>query len=76
MNTGGLWWLIGRFVFRPKGCGFKSRYGRHVGTFDKSFTCSCLWRFGVKLQDIIHAVSGEPLSNGGLEEALYSSLNE
>ena len=65
------WWLIGRFVaFRPKGCGFESRSIRHAGTFGKSFTHSFLWRFGVKLRHSICAVSGEPLSNSGLEEAL------
>ena len=44
--------------------------GRHVGTLGKSFTHSCLWRFGVKLRHSIRAVSGAPLSNSGLEEAL------
>src|SRR6218665_3115690 len=45
------WWLIDRFVaFRPKGRGFESRSSRHVGTFVKSFTHTCLWRFAVKLR--------------------------
>jgi len=64
------WWLIGRFVaFCPKGQGFGSRYGHHVGTLGKSFTRSCLWRFGVKLRHSIRAVSGAPLSSSRLEEA-------
>src|SRR6218665_2987965 len=47
------WWLIGRFnAFRPKDRGFDSRSSRHLGTFGKSFTHSCLWRFGVKLRYI------------------------
>src|SRR6218665_2321719 len=45
------WWLIGRFdAFRPKNRGFDSRSSRHLGIFGKSFTHSCLWRFGVKLR--------------------------
>src|SRR6218665_2400169 len=41
------WWVIGRFgVFRAKAHGFEFRSGRHVGTLGKSFTRSCLWRFG------------------------------
>ncbi len=69
----GAWWLIGRFdAFRPKSRGFESRSSRHVGTLGKSFTHSCLWRFGVKLRHSIRAVSGlgAPLSSSGLEEAL------
>ena len=66
----GAWWLIGRFVaFRPKGRGFESSSSCHVGTLDKSFTRSCLWCFGAKLQHSIRAVSGAPLSSSGLEEA-------
>ena len=65
------WWLIGRFAaFRLKGRGFESHSDRHVGTLGKFFTCSCLWRFGVKLRHSIRAVSGAPLSSNGLEEAL------
>src|SRR6218665_826285 len=30
-------------------CGFEYRSSRHVGTLGKSFTHSCLWHFGVKL---------------------------
>ena len=68
-NLWGAWWLIGRFVaFHPKGRGFESHSSRHVGTLGKSFTRSCLLRFGMKLQHSICAVSGAPLS--GLEEAL------
>src|SRR6218665_1464310 len=45
------WWLIGRFdAFCPKDRGFDSCFSRQVGTFGKSFTHSCLWRFGVKLR--------------------------
>src|SRR6218665_1045840 len=52
-------WRIGRVdAFRPKGYGFDSRSSRHVVTLGKSFTHSCLWRFGVKLRHSIHAVSG------------------
>ena len=47
----GALWLVGRFgAFRPKGRGFESRSSRHEGTLGKSFTCSCLWRIGVKLR--------------------------
>src|SRR6218665_74351 len=71
--TCGAWWLIGRFViFRPLGHGLESHSSCHVGTLGKSLTCSCLWRFGVKLRRSIHAVSGAPLSNSGLGEALYN----
>ena len=69
----GTWWLIGRVdSCRPEGRGFESRSRRHVGTLDKSFTHthSWLWRFGMKLQHSIRAVSGAPLSSSGLEEAL------
>ena len=34
-----------------------------LAAFGKSFTRSCLCRFGVKLQHSIHAVSGAPLSS-------------
>ena len=57
-------------AFCPKGHGFDSRSSRHVGTFGKSFSHSCLWRLGVKLRHSIRAVSGAPLSIGGHEEAL------
>ena len=71
------WWLIGRFVaFRPKDCGFESRSNRHLGTLGKSFTRSCLWRFGVKLRHSIHAVSEAPLSSSGLERCCINNLNE
>src|SRR6218665_1201834 len=60
----------GSLPFRPNGRGFKSRSSRHVGTLGKSFTHSCLWRFGVKLRSSIHAVSVVPLSSSGLEEVL------
>ena len=67
----GSWWLIGRFdAVRPKGRGFESRSGRHVGTLGKSRTRSCLWRFGVKLRRSLRAVSGALPSSSGLEEAL------
>ena len=40
---------IGWFdTFQPEGRGFESRSIRHVGTLDKSFTRSCLWRLGIK----------------------------
>ena len=62
MNIVGVWWLIGRFVaFHPKGRGFESRSSRHIGTLGKSFTLSCLWRFGVKLRHSIRARLEVPL---------------
>ena len=68
----GTWWRIGRVdAFRPKSHGFDSRSNRHAGTLSKSFTHSCLWRFGVNFRHSIHAVSGAPLSSSGVEEALY-----
>src|SRR6218665_2237094 len=56
--------------------GFESRSSCHVGTLGKSFTRSCLWRFGVKLRHSIRAVSGVPLSNRNLKisKALLKSL--
>src|SRR6218665_2390599 len=52
----GTWWFFGRVdSCRPEGHGFESRSSRHVGTLDKSFTHSCLWRFGVKLRHSIRA---------------------
>ena len=64
-------WHIGRVdAFHPKGHGFDARSSRHVGTSGKSLTHNCLWRFGVKLQHGIRAVSGASLSSS-LEEALY-----
>src|SRR6218665_1714344 len=39
----GAWWLFGRFVaFRPKDLWLESHSGRHIRTFGKSFTRSCL----------------------------------
>src|SRR6218665_792788 len=72
------WWPVGRFgAFRPKGLGFESRSSRHVRTLVKSFTRSCLWRFGVKLGHSIRAVSGAPLSSiVDLKMRYRSSLNE
>src|SRR6218665_732336 len=69
----GAWWLIGRFdAFRLKSRGFESRSTSRLvyGTLGKSFTRSCLWRFGVKLRHSIRSVSAVPLSSSGLEEAL------
>src|SRR6218665_3119573 len=44
-------WRIGRVdAFRPKGHGFDSRSSHHVVTLGKSFTHSCLWRFGMKFR--------------------------
>jgi len=56
-------------IFRLKGRGFESRFSCHVGTLGKSFPCSHLLRFGVKLRHI-RAGSGAPLSSGWLLEAL------
>ena len=65
------WWCFGRVGgFRPKGHGFDSRSSRHVGTLGNFLTHSCLWRFGVKFQHSMRAVSGVPLSSRGFEEAL------
>ena len=60
----------GRSLVELEGCGLKSRSSRHVGTLDKSFAHSCLWRFSVKLRHSIRAVLGAPLNSNGLEEAL------
>ena len=70
-SCGSWWWLIGRFdTFRPKGRSFESRFSRHLGTLEKSFTCSYLWHFGMKLRHSIRAMLGVPLSSSGLEEVL------
>jgi len=62
---------LGRFnAFRLKGRWFESRSRCHVWTLGKSFTHSCLWRFGMKLRHSVRAVSGAPLSISGIEEAL------
>src|SRR6218665_1050226 len=69
--TYGAWWLSGRFdALPPEGRRFESHSSRHVGTLGKSFTRSCLWRFGVKLRHSICAVPGMPLRSSGHEEAL------
>jgi len=57
--TCGAWWLIGRF---------ESSSNRHIGTLGKSFTRSCMWRFGVKLGHSIRAVSGAAMRSSGLHE--------
>ena len=65
----GAWWRIGRVdAFHPKGQGSDSCSSRHVRTLDKSFTHSCLWRFGfgMKFRHSIRAVSGAPLSSSEL----------
>ena len=42
------WWLSMIFgALRPEGRWFESHSSCHVGTLGKSFTHSCLWRFGV-----------------------------
>jgi len=63
-------------AFRPKGYGFDSRSSRHVRALGKSFTHSCLWRSGVKFRHSIRAVSGAPLSGGGLKRLYRNGLNE
>ena len=55
-------------AFRLKGHEFNSHSSHHIGTLGKSFAHSCLWRFGVKLQHSICAVSGAPLSSSGFVE--------
>src|SRR6218665_2406650 len=53
--------LIGRFdAFCPTGRGFQSRSRHHDGTLGKSLTCSCLWRFGVKLRHSVPALFETP----------------
>src|SRR6218665_1839030 len=72
MNTRIVWRVrrIGRVdAFRPKGHGFDSRSKRHVETLGKSFTHSCLWRFGIKFRHTIYAVLRTPLSSSVLKEA-------
>src|SRR6218665_4163645 len=64
-------------AYRAKGRGFDSRSGRHVATLDKFFARSCLWRFDVKLQHRIRAVSGAPLNSSvDLKRRSRNSLNE
>ena len=42
------WWLSGRFgALCPEGRRFESHCSRHIGTLGKSFTRSCLLRFGL-----------------------------
>src|SRR6218665_661607 len=54
----GVWWLINRLLaFRPKCRGFECHSSPYVWTLGKSLTRSCPWRFGVKLQHSISAVS-------------------
>ena len=48
---------------------FQSRSSRQVETLNKSFTHSCLCRFGMTFRHSIRAV-GVPLNSSGLEEAL------
>ena len=44
----GAWWLISRFsAFRSKSHRFKFPSRRHLGNLGKSFTRSCLQRFGM-----------------------------
>src|SRR6218665_1785747 len=68
------WWgVVAHWLSRrvsSEGSWFDFHYSHHVGTLGKSFARSCLWRIGVKLRHSIRAVSGAPLSSGGLEEAL------
>jgi len=66
--------LVESKPFNRRVVGFQSRSNRHAGTLGKSLTCSCLWRFGVKLKHSIRAVSGALLSSGGLEEALLEMV--
>ena len=67
----GAWWLGGMFdALGPEGHRFESQSSQPAGTQSKSFTHSCLWRFGVKFRHSIRAVSGAPLSSSGLEEVL------
>ena len=54
-------------AFRLEGCRFEFYSSRHVGTLGKSFTRSCLQRFGV----LTPSINAElPMSSSGLEEAL------
>ena len=45
----------------------------HLG---KSFTRSCLWRFGVKLRHSIRAMLGAPVSSSGSACEYSSGLEE
>ena len=58
------------FVRRVAGSNSILAATKAVGTLGKSFTRSCLWRFGVKFQHSSHAVSGVLLSSNGLEKVL------
>ena len=56
----GTWWRFGRVdASRPEGRGFESHSSRHVGTLGKSFTHSCLWRFGMKLRGTVSVLCQE-----------------
>ena len=71
MSKSVAWWLTGRFNdFHPKGRRFESRPSGHVGTLGKSFTRSCLWRFGMKPLHSNHAVLGALMNSSGFEEVL------
>src|SRR6218665_845983 len=47
--VGRVWRIDSSDAFRSKCHGLDSHSSHHVGTLGKSFTHSCLWRFGVKL---------------------------
>src|SRR6218665_4164147 len=58
MNCIDMWGVGGALVESTPNChGFDFRSSRLVGTLGKSFTHSCLWRFDVKFQHSIRAVS-------------------
>src|SRR6218665_1360060 len=64
------WGVVAHWQIRRLSSGFEFRSCRQVETLGKSFTRSCLWGLDVKLRHRIRAVSGAPLNNSGLEEAL------
>ena len=62
----GAWWRFGWVdTFQPDGRGFESCSSHHIEPLGKSLTCSCLWRFDMKLRHSIRAVSGALLSSSG-----------
>src|SRR6218665_2000888 len=57
-----VWWFSGRFgALRPEDPWFESHSIRQVGTLGKSFTLSCLWRFGVFTPTVYQCCSRQRL---------------
>src|SRR6218665_31480 len=51
--------VVGLGPFRPEGRRFESHSSRHIGTFEKSFTRSCLERFGMLTPTLYQCCSRE-----------------